>query len=146
MKPTIIDSCISIGKGILFFFTPALWLVLGVAMVSLIDTYYGIKKARKNGTTPSSRSFRKGYVPKVGGYTATILLTYFLDFYLLNEFTVNYVSIQFVSTKIIAIIFLANEVVSIDENWQVLKGYSFLKKAQDLILRVKNIKNQVNAE
>ena len=144
MKPTIIDGCLSVLKGIFFFFTPALWLVLGVAMVSLVDTYYGIKKARKNGIVPTSKGFRMGYVPKVGGYSAVILLTYFLDHYLLNEFTANYASIPFVSTKIIAIIFIANEVVSIDENWKVLKGYSFLKKFQDMIVKVKDIKNKVS--
>jgi hypothetical protein len=143
MKPTIIEGCLSVIKGIFFFFTPALWLVFGVAMVSLIDTYYGIKKARKQGVVPTSRGFRKGYVPKVGGYSAVILLTYFLDHFLLNEFTANYASIPFVSTKIIAIIFIANEVQSIDENWQVIKGYSFLKKLYSLITKVKDIKNKV---
>ncbi len=143
MKTTFIEGCISVIKGIFFFFTPAMWLVLGVAMVSLVDTYYGIKKARKNGIVPTSRGFRKGYVPKVGAYTAVILLTYFLDYFLLNEFTANYASIPFVSTKIIAIIFIANEVQSIDENWQEINGYSFLKKLYSLITKVKDIKREV---
>lgn len=143
MKPTIIEGCVSVIKGIFFFFTPALWLVLGVAMVSMIDSYYGIKKAKKKGIKPTSKGFRTGYVPKVGGYSAVILLTYFLDHFLLNEFTAQYASIPFVSTKIIAIIFIANEVQSIDENWQVIKGYSFLKKFFDLIVKVKNVKNKV---
>jgi len=147
MKPTIIDIAISLFKGILFFFTPAVYLVLGVAFVSLIDSYYGIKKVKKEGTEKAtSRGFRMGYVPKVCGYTLVILLTYFLDHYLLNEFTSNWVSIQNVSTKIVTIILIANEVVSIDENWQVIKGYSFLKKFQNMVIKVKNIKKEIKDE
>lgn len=149
MKPTIIEIFISVIKGILFFFTPVVWLVMGVAFVSLVDSYYGIKKVKKinreDPTKPkaSSRGFREGYVPKVLGYTAVLLFTYFLDFHLLNEFTKQWVSIQFVSTKIIALVLIANEVVSIDENWQELKGYSFLKKLQGLIIKIKDIKRDV---
>lgn len=141
MKPAIIDASISLAKGILFFFTPALYLVAGVAFVSLIDSYYGIRKTPKK--ERSSKAFRTGFVPKVCGYTLVILLTYFLDFYLLNEFTTQWVSIQNVSTKIIAIILIANEVQSIDENWQVIKGYSFIKKFTDMVVKVKNVRKKV---
>jgi hypothetical protein len=144
MKPTIIDITISLVKGIVFFFTPAFYLVLGVALVSLIDSYYGIKKVKKEGKVrATSKGFRTGYVPKVCGYTVAILLTYFLDHYLLNEFTSQWISIQNVSTKIVTIILIANEVVSIDENWQVIKGYSFLKKFQDMIVKIKDIKREI---
>ena len=143
MKATIVDSSITVLKGILFFFSPVFFLVLGVAVVSLIDSFFGIKKARKLGVTPSSKGFRTGFVPKVGGYTAVVLLTYFLDFYLLNEFTINWISIPFVSTKIMAIIFIANEVQSIDENWKVIKGYSFLKKFFDMIVKVKDVRKKI---
>lgn len=141
MKPAIIDATISVVKGILFFFTPVVYLVAGVAFVSLIDSYYGIKKTPR--TERSSKAFRTGFVPKVCGYTGVILLTYFLDFYLLNEFTTQWISIQNVSTKIIAIILIANEVQSIDENWKTIKGYSFIKKFTDMIIKVKNIRKKV---
>jgi UDP-N-acetylmuramyl pentapeptide phosphotransferase/UDP-N-acetylglucosamine-1-phosphate transferase len=143
MKHHIVEASTAVLKGMLFFFSPVAFLVLGVALVSVIDSIYGIKKAKKNGIKPSSKKFRYGFVPKVGGYTVVILLTYFLDFYLINEFTKSWVSIPYVSTKIISIIFIANEVVSIDENWQVIKGYSFLKKFYNLIVKVKNVRKKI---
>jgi len=143
MKHHIVEASTAVLKGILFFFSPVAFLVFGVAIVSLIDSFYGIKKAKHKGEGATSKKFRYGFVPKVGGYTAVILLTYFLDFYLLNEFTKSWVSIPYVSTKIISIIFIANEVVSIDENWQVIKGYSFLKKFYGLVVKVKDVRKKI---
>jgi hypothetical protein len=53
------------------------------------------------------------------------------------------VSVEFLFTKLIALVLISIEVKSMDESFQKVKGYSFLNKAIDLIIKAKNIKKEL---
>jgi hypothetical protein len=71
------------------------------------------------------------------------MLVYASDFFIVNELTKMAVSVDFLFTKLIALVLISIEVKSIDESFQKVKGYSFLNKAIDLIIKAKNIKKEL---
>jgi hypothetical protein len=63
---------------------------------------------------------------------------------MINVITHSVISIDFLFTKVIGLVLLSIEVKSIDENFTAVKGYSFLKKIIDLVMKAKNIKKNLN--
>ena len=54
------------------------------------------------------------------------------------------IDIDFLSTKLIAVVLLSIEVKSMDESFEAVKGYSFLKKIGRLVIKAKDIKKKIN--
>ena len=53
-------------------------------------------------------------------------------------------SVEFLSTKLIALALISIEVKSMDESFVKVKGWSFLEKITSYIMKAKNIKKQIN--
>jgi hypothetical protein len=53
------------------------------------------------------------------------------------------VSVDFISTKVIALVLLSIEVKSMDESWIKVKGYSFIDKIKLLLLNLKDVKKEL---
>jgi hypothetical protein len=53
-------------------------------------------------------------------------------------------SIEFLSTKLIALALISIEVKSMDESFVKVKGWSFLEKITSYIMKAKDIKKQIN--
>jgi hypothetical protein len=77
-------------------------------------------------------------------YEICVLLLFVIDKFILNEFIFKWLSIDFMFTKICAILLIFIELVSIKENIEEaykIKIWSLLKKA---FLRAKEIKTDID--
>ena len=129
--------------GTLFvFFAPIKGIILLVALSTIIDTCFGIWKCKKIGEEITSKKFRNGLVPKLLSYVAVVMLVYSSDVFIINEMTMNLVSVGFISTKIISLALIATEVKSMDESFIQIKGYSFIDKFKSIINKLKDLKKQ----
>ena len=137
---TYIETLIAV---IIVFFAPITGMIILVALSTIIDTGFGCWRANKLGETITSKKFRYGLLPKLISYVGVVMLVYASDVFILNDLTTMVVSAKFLSTKVIALTLLAIEVKSIDESFEAVKGWSFLKRFTGLIIKAKNIKKQI---
>jgi hypothetical protein len=130
-------------KSLYLFFAPVGGLLLVVGLSTILDTIFGIAKAKKLGEPITSKDFRMGYVPKTMGYLGVVICIFLLDTLILNELIKNILDFDYFATKIVSLVLILNEVKSMDESWVVLKGYSFIDKFKESITQIKDIKKQI---
>jgi hypothetical protein len=114
-----------------------------VALSTIIDTGFGIWKAKKLKENISSKIFRHGFVPKLLSYVGAIMVVYASDYFIINYLTKGLISVDYLATKLIALVLISIEVKSMDESFEKVKGYSFVNKAVKLIIKAKNIKKEI---
>ena len=113
-----------------------------VALATILDTGFGLWKAKKLKEEITSKIFRHGLVPKLLSYVAAVMLIYASDVFIINALTMSVISVEFISTKIIALVLLSIEIKSMDESWISVKGYSFIDKIKSIINKLKDLKKQ----
>lgn len=141
MKATLLKVYSSILFPVIAFFAPIYFMVFLVGLSTIIDTCFGIWKAKSLGEEVNSKICRKGLIPKVRSYAGIVLLLFVLDYYIVNEFTQLFISIQFVSTKLVSLGLIVIEVKSMDESFEKVKGYSFIGKLYDNLRNIKKVKD-----
>lgn len=126
-------------------FVPIYGILTAVAAAIILDTFTGIFKSIKLNGWCSIRSKKLSHiVSKMLLYEICVLLLFVIDKYILNEFIFKWLSIDFMFTKICAILLIFIELVSIKENIEAaynIKIWNLLKKA---FLRAKEVKNNVD--
>jgi len=132
----------NILTALLLFFAPIKGIILMVALATILDTGFGLWKAYKIGEKITSKIFRHGLVPKLVSYIAVIMLVYASDVFIINALTMTVVSVDFISTKVIALVLLSIEVKSMDESFVAVKGYSFIDTIKSVILKMKNVRKE----
>lgn len=143
MKQLIISHTSVFMKTILVFFSPIKPIILLVGLSTVLDTIAGIWRAKKLKEKVSSRKARKGLIPKLMSYIIAVLLVYTTDFFIINELVSNFISIDYLATKLIALALISVEVKSIDESFKAVKGCSFLQKITDIILKARDIRKNL---
>lgn len=143
MKTTLIKLYSSFLFPIIAFFAPIYFMVFLVGLSTLVDTGFGIWKAKSLGEEVSSKICRKGLIPKLRSYASIVLLLFVLDYYIVNEFTQLFISIQFVSTKLVSLALIIIEVKSMDESFEKVKGYSFIAKIYSNLRNIKKVKDDL---
>lgn len=133
----------TIVKLLIAFFAPIGGIVLLVGLSTILDTFFGLWRAYKKGEKITSRKARFGLVPKIVSYCGAVCLIYASDYYMINDLTKMVVSAEFLSTKLLALVLIAIEVKSMDESFQDVKGWSFIDKITDLVVKAKNIKKEL---
>ena len=133
----------SVLFSLVLFFAPIKGIILIVALSTIIDTCFGVWKAKKLGEPITSKMFRNGLVPKLLSYIAVVMLVFSSDVFIINGLTLSVVSVEFISTKVIALVLLSVEVKSMDESWIKVKGYSFIDKIKAIILKLKDVKKEL---
>lgn len=133
----------TIFKLLIAFFAPIGGIVLLVGLSTILDTFFGLWRAYKKGEKITSRKARFGLVPKIVSYCGAVCLIYASDYYMINDLTKMVVSAEFLSTKLLALVLIAIEVKSIDESFEDVKGWSFIDRITDLIVKAKNIKKEL---
>lgn len=145
MKTTLVKLYGAFLFPIIAFFAPIYFMVFLVGLSTLIDTGFGVWKAKSLGEQVSSKLCRKGLIPKLRSYASIVLLLFILDYYIVNEFTQLFVDIQFVSTKLVSLALIVIEVKSMDESFEKVKGYSFIGKLYDNLRNIKKVKDDINS-
>ena len=114
-----------------------------VALATIIDTCFGVWKAKSLKEPITSKLFRNGLIPKLVSYIAVVMLVYASDVFIINALTTSVVSVPFISTKVISLVLLSIEVKSMDESWVKVKGYSFIDKIKAIIVKLKDVKKEL---
>ena len=130
-------------KVLLIFFAPIKGIIILVALSTILDTAFGVWKASKLKENVNSKTFRHGFVPKLMSYVGAIMLVYASDFFIINYLTKEVISVEYLATKVIALMLISIEVKSMDESFEKVKGYSFISKIVKLILKAKDVKKKL---
>ncbi len=128
---------------LLLFFAPIQGLLISVGTAIALDTIFGIAKSIKLKDKITSRKL-SNIVSKFVLYQAAVLLIFTIDTFLLGEFFKIWFSIPFFFTKIVTIILIFIESVSIKENFEQafkVDVWSMLKK---LLARAKEVKGDID--
>lgn len=143
MKTIILKMYTSMLLPLIVFFAPIYVMVFLVGLSTIVDTCFGIWKAKSLGEVCDSKKCRQGLVPKIRSYVTIVLLLFVADFHIVNEFTKLFIDIEFVSTKIVSLVLIVIEVRSMDESFQKVKGYSFIEKLYDNVRNIKKVKDDM---
>jgi hypothetical protein len=128
---------------IMAFFMPIYGLLFLIGFAIVLDTITGIWKSRKNKVPFSSRLF-SSIASKMALYEITVILFYLIDYFILNAIIIKFFSIDLLLTKIVALILVSIEVISINENYKAVRGLDLWDSAKRLFNRVKEIKNNTD--
>jgi hypothetical protein len=124
------------------FFLPIQPLLLLVGIFILSDTILGVWAAYKGGEEITSRKL-SGIIPKMLLYQAAVLVGYTLDYFLVSEFTLLVISVKLLMTKLIAMTLIFIEVLSINENFEVITNKNLFKEFKSLLSRSSKLKAEV---
>lgn len=132
-------------SSLILLFVPIYGILIAVATAIILDTFTGVFKSVKLNGWKSIRSRKLSHiVSKMLLYEICVLLLFLIDKFILNEFIFKWLSIDFMFTKICAILLIFIELVSIKENIEEaynIKLWDMLKKA---FLRAKEVKDNVD--
>ena len=125
------------------FLMPISGLLFLVGFVILLDTISGVWKSVKNKVPITSRGL-SAIISKMLLYEITVILFYMIDFFILNNIILKFFSVPLLLTKILALILISIELMSINENVIAVKGLNIWQAMKNLFARAKDIKKEVD--
>ena len=125
------------------FFMPISGLMFLIGFAIFVDTITGVWKARKLKQPISSRKL-SAVISKMLLYEITVILFYLIDYFILNDIVLTFFSVPLMLTKILSLILVSVEVVSINENYKAVKGLDLWQAMKNLFSRVKEIKKETD--
>jgi len=67
------------------------------------------------------------------------MLFYLIDYYILNDIILTFFSVNLLTTKILALVLVSIEVISINENFKLVKGIDLWASLKNLFARAKEV-------
>ena len=132
--------------GLVLFFAPIQGLLIAVAFGIMLDTFTGIFKSIKLNGLQSIRSRTlSNVISKMLLYQVSIISLYIIDKFLLNELVNLHFSTKFLFTKLVAIVLVFIELVSIKENIEEALNIDIWKLLKNLIRRAKEVKTDIDS-
>lgn len=125
------------------FLMPISGLLFLVGFVIVLDTVTGIWKSYKNNVKITSRGL-SAIISKMLLYEVTVVLFYMIDTFILNNIILQFFSVDLLLTKVLALILVSIEVMSINENYKAVKGLDLWQAMKNLFARAKEIKKEVD--
>ncbi len=122
------------------FFMPITGLMFLIGFAIFVDTITGVWKAKKLKQPITSRRL-SAVISKMLLYEITVILFYLIDYFILNDIVLTFFSVPLMLTKMLALVLVSIEVVSINENYKAVKGIDLWISAKNLITRAKELKN-----
>lgn len=134
-----------ISASILLLFAPIYGLLVAVGAAIILDTFTGIFKSIKLNGFKSIRSRKlSNVVSKMLLYEVCVLFLFLMDKFLLNEFIIRSFGIEFMFTKICAIVLIFIELVSIKENVEDAFNIEIWPMIKKLLSRAKEFKSDID--
>lgn len=124
------------------FFVPIHGILIMMMALILADTASGIWRSKKLGQPITSRGL-SAIVSKTFLYCGSIVLVYVVDYNLMNEIMSFFFSVEYLITKVLAMIFSFVELISINENYKDVKKCDIWSTFKDLTRRAKKVKEEV---
>ena len=133
---TLISICLA-------FFLPISGILIMIGVLICIDTFTGIWKANKLEEKITSRKL-SSIISKLALYEVTVIMFFLIDQFILNDIILTFFSVPFMLTKVVALVLASIEVMSINENYKVVKGIDLWQSMKLLFARAKDIKDDIN--
>ena len=111
-----------------------------IGFAIFVDTITGVWKAKKLKQPITSRRL-SAVISKMLLYEITVILFYLIDYFILNDIVLTFFSVPLMLTKMLSLVLVSIEVVSINENYKAVKGIDLWVSAKNLITRAKELKN-----
>jgi hypothetical protein len=125
------------------FFLPISGILFLVGFAIFVDTLTGLWKAKKLKIPITSRKL-SAIVSKMFLYELAVIGFYLIDFWILNDIIMKFFSVPLMLTKILALVLISIETMSINENYIAIRGISIWESMKLLFARAKEIKNDIN--
>jgi len=125
------------------FFMPITGLMFLIGFAIFVDTITGVWKAKKLKQPITSRRL-SSVISKMLLYEITVILFYLIDYFILNDIVLTFFSVPLMLTKMLSLVLVSIEVVSINENYKAVKGLDLWISAKNLITRAKELKNDAD--
>ena len=125
------------------FFMPINGLLFLVGFAIFVDTITGLWKAKKLKQPVTSRKL-SAVISKMLLYEVTVILFYLIDKFILNDILLTFFSVPLMLTKVLSLVLVSIEVVSINENYKAVKGIDLWQSAKNLISRAKELKQDAD--
>jgi hypothetical protein len=125
------------------FLMPISGLLFLVGFVIVLDTITGVWKSIKNKVKITSRGL-SAIISKMLLYEVTVIMFYMIDQFILNNIILQFFSVELLLTKVLALILVSIEVMSINENYKAVKGLDLWQSMKNLFARAKDIKKEVD--
>ena len=133
---TLISICFA-------FFLPISGILLMIGVLIVIDTITGIWKAKKLGEKITSRKL-SSIISKLALYEITVIMFFLIDQFILNDIILQFFSVPFMLTKVVALVLASIEVMSINESIKEVKGVDLWQSGKALFARAKEVKDNLN--
>lgn len=131
--------------SLILFYTPITGLLIGVGIAIIFDTFTGIFKSIKlNGIASVKSRILSNIISKMALYELCIICLFAIDYYVLNEFVIRSFGIDFMFTKICAIMLIFVELVSIKENVEQTFDVDLWKLLKNAFNRAKEVKTDID--
>jgi hypothetical protein len=125
------------------FFLPISGILFLVGFAIFVDTLTGLWKSKKLKIPITSRKL-SAIVSKMFLYELAVIGFYLIDFWILNDIVKQFFSVPLMLTKILALILISIETMSINENYIAIRGISIFQAMKSLFARAKEIKQDIN--
>ena len=131
--------------SLILFYTPITGLLIGVGIAIIFDTFTGVFKSIKlNGIASIKSRILSNIISKMALYELCIICLFAIDYYVLNEFVIRSFGIDFMFTKICAIMLIFVELVSIKENVEQTFDVDLWKLLKNAFNRAKEVKTDID--
>lgn len=140
---TIKQELLTLLTIICSFFLPISGILGLLFALILADTATGIWKAKYLKQQITSRKL-SAVISKLVLYELAVVLFYLIDYYILNDIILTFFSVPLMLTKILALVLASIEVMSINENFKIVKGIDIWQSMKLLFARAKEVKDDLN--
>ena len=125
------------------FLMPISGLLFLVGFVIVLDTITGVWKSIKQKVPITSRGL-SAIISKMLLYEVTVIMFFMIDQFILNKIILQFFSVELLLTKVLSLILVSIEVMSINENYKAVKGLDLWQAMKNLFARAKDIKKEVD--
>ena len=125
------------------FFLPISGILFLIGFAIFVDTLTGIWKSKKLKLPITSRKL-SAVISKLFLYEIAVIGFYLIDYFILNDIIMKFFSVPLMLTKILSLVLVSIEVISINENIKIVKGLDIWSSLKNLLQRSKEIKNDIN--
>jgi multisubunit Na+/H+ antiporter MnhG subunit len=128
--------------GLMAFLAPIQGILITVGVLILADTIIGLWKARKLKEKISSRKLSQ-IISKMFLYEGTIILFFMIDKFILGDILQQFFAVEFLLTKVVALVLASIEVFSMDENYRAVRKYGLWHAFKKLVGRARDVKEEL---
>ena len=125
------------------FFLPISGILFLIGFAIFVDTLTGLWKAKKLEIKITSRKL-SAIISKLFLYELAVIGFYLIDYFILNDIIKQFFSVPLMLTKILSLVLVSIEVMSINENYKAVKGIDIWQAMKSLFARAKEIKTDIN--